>query len=119
MAWIALNQTKMGGINRSIEVCPIKITTGLPCPSCGTTRSITSILKGDYSQAATINPLGFLLFTLLLVLPIWSFVDLLNAGKSLWTAYQAINCSFKKPILAYPLIVLVLLNWFWNMHKGL
>jgi hypothetical protein len=31
----------------TVVVCPSKILYGLPCPSCGVTRALLSIFKGD------------------------------------------------------------------------
>jgi hypothetical protein len=33
--------------------------TGLPCPFCGTTRSVGNLLLGDFQGALSMNPLGF------------------------------------------------------------
>ncbi|MBM3743809.1 MAG: DUF2752 domain-containing protein [Actinobacteria bacterium] len=41
-------------------LCLFRNSTGLPCPFCGTTRSIGSILQGDFGSAVELNPLGFL-----------------------------------------------------------
>lgn len=41
-------------------LCLFRSLTGLPCPFCGTTRSIGSILQGDFGSALGLNPLGFL-----------------------------------------------------------
>lgn len=47
--------------------CPWRAATGLPCPTCGTTRSALALLHGDIFSALATNPLatvvavGFLL----------------------------------------------------------
>jgi hypothetical protein len=38
--------------------CPFLSLSGLPCPFCGLTRSLTSLLDGDISQAIWFHPLG-------------------------------------------------------------
>ena len=55
----------------SIVLCPLKRTVGLPCPTCGTTRSALSFLSGDPAAAFAYNPLVFaaaaMMFAALLV----------------------------------------------------
>lgn len=49
--------------------CLIKSLTGIPCPMCGMTRSLTALLQGNVSQSTSFHGLGILfLMTLLLVL---------------------------------------------------
>ncbi|WZL82777.1 DUF2752 domain-containing protein [Vallitaleaceae bacterium 9-2] len=40
-------------------ICPIKLTTGLPCPGCGMTRAHIALLNLDLSQALYYHPLFF------------------------------------------------------------
>jgi hypothetical protein len=47
--------------------CPFKVLTGIPCPGCGMTRAILSIIKGDFHGAFGYNPFSFfLLFVVVL-----------------------------------------------------
>lgn len=39
-----------------IVVCPLKRFTGVPCPSCGTTRACLAMLRGDVRSAFAIQP---------------------------------------------------------------
>lgn len=39
--------------------CVIKNITGIPCPSCGMTRSYLHVLEGDFSSAFYDHPLFF------------------------------------------------------------
>lgn len=39
--------------------CVIKNVTGIPCPSCGMTRSYLHVLEGDFSAAFYDHPLFF------------------------------------------------------------
>ena len=40
-------------------LCPLKRMTGLPCPTCGATRSVLSFLNGNPMTAVAYNPLFF------------------------------------------------------------
>ena len=51
--------------------CPIKALFGLPCPGCGMTRAVLSLLRGDVAGAFWMHPLVFLLPVALLLLLLW------------------------------------------------
>ena len=40
-------------------VCPMVILTGFPCPGCGLTRAVVSILCGDFAAGFKYNPAAF------------------------------------------------------------
>ena len=46
------NQSQQGGF----EVCLIKHVTDIPCPSCGSTRSVVSLVQGNFIDALYMNP---------------------------------------------------------------
>ena len=41
--------------------CPLRATTGIPCPFCGMTRGVGRVLDGDIAGAALLNPGSLLL----------------------------------------------------------
>jgi hypothetical protein len=45
--------------------CVIKIATGLDCPGCGLTRSISAFLHGDITESFKFHPLGIFVAVLL------------------------------------------------------
>ncbi|MDP6546595.1 MAG: DUF2752 domain-containing protein [Phycisphaerae bacterium] len=51
----------------NIVLCPLKRLVDLPCPTCGTTRSALSFLRGDPLAALLYNPLVFTVAVMLLV----------------------------------------------------
>lgn len=38
--------------------CPLHVMTGLPCPTCGTTRAALHLAHGDVLAALAVNPLA-------------------------------------------------------------
>jgi hypothetical protein len=46
------------GHQAHIGICPLRRLTGIPCPTCGTTRAVLALLRGDWSAAFTSNPLA-------------------------------------------------------------
>lgn len=45
--------------------CPMRVTTGVPCPGCGLTRAMLALLSGDLAEALHWHPLVFLLTPIL------------------------------------------------------
>ncbi len=45
----------------AIPLCPILIMTGSPCPFCGTTRSLWSILHLRFEDAWQFHPVGYVI----------------------------------------------------------
>jgi hypothetical protein len=117
--WLYFSITKNITENNSAEVCLIKHVTNIPCPSCGSTRSVISLTKGDFIGALNINPIGYLVAIIMLIAPIWILVDTVRNAKTLFDFYQKIESYLKQPKIAIPLILLVIINWIWNITKGL
>lgn len=105
--------------NNAAGICIMKHATGIPCPSCGSTRSVISILQGNFIQAFNWNPLGFLLVFLLITLPVWIAWDHFTNNNSLHRFYSKGEILLRQKKVAVPALVLILLNWYWNIHKGL
>ncbi|MFD1630513.1 DUF2752 domain-containing protein [Pseudopedobacter beijingensis] len=116
--WLYVNLTGPGG-QSSFDLCLVKHVTNIPCPSCGATRSVLSIMKGQMEKAFMINPLGFLVAIIMLLSPIWIITDWLRKENTLFNTYQKIEVILRKPLFAVPAILLVIINWLWNISKGL
>lgn len=117
--WLYLQLSNPSFHHPAAGICILKQTTGIPCPSCGSTRAILSILHGDFLQAFQWNPLGFLLILFLIVLPVWILIDLFRKDDSLLRYFLKTEQLFRQKKIAIPAIALILLNWYWNIHKGL
>ena len=115
--WIIVNSIIGQGTKQ--VVCPIKLATGIPCPSCGSTRSVLKIFEGDIISALQTNPLGFVIFTVLLVGPFWLLYDFILKKDTLWIFYNKVETILKDKKVAVLLILLVLINWIWNISKEL
>jgi Protein of unknown function (DUF2752) len=117
--WLYLNTQHKPNHGDELVVCPIKNSFHIPCPSCGSTRSVISLLNGDIGNAIYINPLGILLALMLFLLPIWIVMDILTKSKTLFIFFLKMEYYIKKPQFAVPLAILVLVNWVWNIRKNL
>ncbi len=100
-------------------VCLMKKITTIPCPSCGTSRSVEAILSGSFKDAFYFNPLGFIIAPILIILPIWIGYDIFQNRDTLLQKYLYFENIIKNKRIAIPLIILILLNWIWNIYKNI
>jgi len=109
--FVAAGMLVIAAVRPSIPVetvppCPLRALTGLPCPFCGMTRSVTAAVHGDLGRALLLSPAGIVTVVLALVLvlaprlpravvmPVWSIVAVLGA---MW-AYQLLKYSTGQPL---------------------
>jgi hypothetical protein len=117
--WLIITYYRIVAAGLEPDVCLFKRVTGIPCPSCGSTRSVLSFLKGDIVGAILLNPFGIIIVCILLVVPFWILFDVLSHKDSLFNFYTRTEFFLKRKWIAIPAILLVLLNWIWNIIKGL
>ena len=101
------------------SVCMIKNVTGYPCPSCGTTRAIQLLLQEKFVASILMNPFGIIVAILMIVVPLWILFDLITKKETFFTKYKKAEAIIRIKGLAIFLIILVVLNWIWNIYKGL
>jgi len=78
-----------------------------------------AILHGDIHEAFFLNPLGFLIFAIMLITPFWITGDLLVKRSSFFHFYKRIEILLMRKWIAIPAVLLVLINWIWNIKKNL
>jgi hypothetical protein len=103
----------------STTVCLFKNTTGLACPSCGTTRAMEALLHGNLLHSFQINPLGIPGFMAMAFIPFWLFFDACTRKNSLHLTWVKAEYWLRQPIVYWPAILLILVNWAWNITKQL
>lgn len=104
----------------SVTVCLFKNITGIPCPSCGITRSLLMLIAGDLPGALLMNPLGLFAAVTLLTFPLWILTDLFTGKNTLALSLLWTEKRIKtKKAIYIPLVALALLNWGWNILKEL
>ena len=117
--WLAITYNRIVTNESEIGVCLFKRITSLACPSCGSTRSVLSVLKGDISGAILWNPFGFILVAVLFISPVWFLYDLIRDKATLYKFYVGTEHFLQRKRVAISVILIVLLNWIWNIYKGL
>ncbi len=115
--WVGVNLIRSS--QKGFTTCIIKNVTGIPCPSCGSTRSVIAFLKGEFIESLYWNPIGLILISLLIVVPFWLFFDVLYKKDSLFRFYVKVELILRKPKFAAVGITLIIANWIWNIFKGL
>jgi hypothetical protein len=102
-----------------LMVCFIKNVTGYSCPSCGTTRAVQLFLQGNFVASLQMNPFGIIVAILIVIAPIWILFDVFTKKEAFYFWYKKTETIIRTKWIAIPLIILVLLNWIWNIYKGL
>lgn len=90
------------------SICSFKLLTGLPCPTCGSTRALGRLFARDVAGALAMNPLATLLA--LAVVP-WAIADLalLARGRSLGVRVPPAAAR----ALRVAVLALMLANWIY------
>lgn len=120
-AWLAFNVLHISnsGNASGVTVCLIKQVSGLPCPSCGSTRAILLLLKGDITASIQTNPLGIFVFA---ALNLFAFLILyeLSSRKPVALSF-GLRCKqlLRQPVYSIPLALGMAANWVWNIVKAL
>jgi hypothetical protein len=95
------------------SLCLFKAFTGLPCPTCGTTRALGRLFALDLAGALRMNPFTTLLAV---VVAAWALADL-----ALLPRRQALDVRVS-PRIAFALrvgaLVLFLANWAYLVAAG-
>ena len=117
LLFLKLEPVKNSGLD--LTVCVFKRVTNLPCPSCGTTRAVSYLFKGEIVKSLFLNPFGIIVAVIMIVSPGWIIWDAITKKQSFYNFYIKTEKLIRKKEIAIPLIVLVILNWIWNIYKHL
>ncbi len=119
--WLLINNKLNYGSQTGedgIGICPVKIVTGYPCPSCGSTRSVVHLFHGNIGKAVQTNPIGIILFLGLTISPGWILFDVISGKRGLYKFYLKVEEIVRIKLVAIVLTVLIAINWIWNFYKG-
>ena len=88
--------------------CPFLAVTGLPCVTCGATRSAIAFLHGDFVSAFRWNPLAFVAFCAVIAFDLYAAIVLVGWTTRLrivdWTVTE-------KNVTRILVLSLLALNW--------
>lgn len=94
-------------------VCYFKAFSGLPCPTCGSTRAMARLFAWDVGGALAMNPLVTLA---VLVILLWAVADLLlfARGRALSVEVSPVIAT----ILRVAALALLIANWAYLVAAG-
>mgnify|MGYP001577328794 CR=1 FL=1 len=95
--------------------CIFKNITGLPCPSCGSTRATLLLLHGEIIDSLLLNPFGIITNLLILFSTGWMIRDIIKNEE---TFFPFLKTEWDLRIIIVITLV-ALVNWIWNIKKGL
>lgn len=108
-----------GSIALFFSPCLIKTLTGYPCPACGTRRAVVCALKGHFGESLQINPYGILFLLIGLYILIAYLYSRITHTDFLHQFNSKAEKLVSKKYMIIIFILLMLLNWSWNIHKGI
>ncbi len=121
--WIGFHYIRTTEFNikneSNLEFCMFRSITGVPCPSCGMTRSVTTLARGNIANALWWNPLGVIMFASMVLFPLWIIRDIVYKKNSFYIFYKNVEKFFQKKPIAIISIGLIVLLWIWNLKKFL
>lgn len=97
------------------QLCIFKNLFHIPCPGCGLTRAFYSILHGDFCSAFYYNALSIPLSFFVLISFFWNTIDYINKRDS----YSKFMNKLKSPKFIGILVLITILNWIWDIIKGI
>lgn len=95
-----------------MPACPLRTLTGVPCPTCGSTRAGLALLHGDLPNALRLNPLATVAAVAFLLggalVPVW--VGLVQRVPDLPSRWP--------PGLRIAVLAAIVANWLWLLIAG-
>ena len=88
-----------------VLACPLKELTGIPCPTCGTTRALIALAKGGVLAASRLQPLATAGVGLGLLASVW----LAAGGRLTGRAHP-----FLRPLA----VAAIAANWLYLLLDG-
>jgi len=98
------------------SICMLRRATGLPCPTCGLTRSFYAMGRGAVGEAFEEHPLGPLVFVLFGVVWVRS-AGILLAGRA-WLNVAARVLTWSLPFIAGAALILWIVRLGWMFRSG-
>lgn len=91
--------------------CPLHAYTGVPCPGCGTTRAVQSLLAGDWNAALLLNPLACAMLTAVVLFDLYALIVLVGRLPR-WRPSGRLP-----PLIRTGTLAALALNWLWLMWR--
>lgn len=101
--------------------CALRSKYGLPCPTCGMTRSVVLALQGDWTAAWLLAPGGVaaVLGMMLLLCVAWALALAQWRREAKWEAVVWIGIRRWAPLYGVGAAVVWLAGWVWQFHAAM
>lgn len=96
-------------------ICIFKNITGYPCPGCGTTRGTILLFKGRFFESIMLNPVALFMN----IMAVTAFVMIIRDLLLHKSDFHKFSTRKIHPLILALVVLLVIANWIWNIHKGL
>lgn len=96
-------------------ICLFKTITGIPCPGCGGIHSTRCLVGGHILEALYINPLSVIVNVFIIISIFWLLYDVIEKKD---TFLKAMKTKWKTKYFLIAIII-ILINWIWNIYKSL
>jgi hypothetical protein len=120
LIWLAVSAAVLAGGSTWLALslpwprCPFFAVTGLPCLTCGATRSTIAFLHGEFLSALRWNPLGAVALCGVVIFDLYATIVLLGRTPRLrivdWTVAE-------KKAVRIAAISLLALNWIYLLAQ--
>jgi hypothetical protein len=94
--------------------CRFREWTGVPCPTCGSTRLVDSLLSGDIAAAAAWNPL---VFVGLVVVILWAVASAIRVTFGLPT-WRLVLTRWERRVALWLAGATLLASWAYLIGRG-
>jgi hypothetical protein len=109
IALLAIGAARIPQIITLPPSCAFKGLTGIPCPTCGSTRAVLHLSHGDILASLVFNPLTSLCFLAAVLYFLYSLVTLAPGIPRIGLAFSV----EEKNALRIGAVMLVLMNWMY------
>jgi hypothetical protein len=93
--------------------CVFKDLTGVPCPTCGATRSVVHLAQGEFFSSFSMNPLVSLCFVIAALAFFYSMITLIARIPRI----GVILSDKEKNIVRFGTVALVMANWCYILSR--
>lgn len=98
-----------------VPPCRFRQLTGLPCPTCGSTRLVEALLSGRVLEAAALNPF---MFAGVAVVVAWALVSTAGAisGRPTW---RLVLTAWERRALVFLVVIFLIASWGYLVLRGI
>ena len=109
IALVALCTARLFPLCSVLPACAVKGITGIPCPTCGSTRAIVHLAQGDIAAALLMNPLVSACVLGACLYFIYSLITL----KPGIPRFTVVISERERMVLQVGIVVALVVNWMY------